>query len=309
MASRSRTATLLSRSLMHAAARLHYIDGLSQVEVARRMQVSTATVSRLLSRARKDGIVRIEVAEPDEAAGMDEEIAAALGLRAVRVVESDRPAALATQVGALLLGADLAPGAALVVGWGRTVQGIIDAGLPKLPAPVVVPSTGGMSETASHFQINEFVRRAAEQTGGTARFLHAPTLVAPDLREVLTRDPGAASVLEHWARAEVAVLGIGAYDPGSGPAMVTFEEPVRGRVAGDVTRHYFDEAGHEIRWRDQDRLMAIGREELRRIPLAIGVAQGRAKARAIVGAARSGTISALVVDGRAAGAILERLQG
>lgn len=309
MAKRPGSAPLLSRSLMQAAARLHYLDGLSQVEVSRRIQVSTATVSRLLSLARKEGIVRIEIADPDAAGDLGPGLAGALGIGAVRVLDSDRVATLAAQVGALLLDAGLPPGAAIVVGWGRTVQGVIEAGLPRLAAPVLVPSTGGMTETASHFQIGEFVRRAADQTGGTARFLHAPSIVSPELRAGLARDTGAARVLALWGRAEAAILGIGEYGPETGPAAIVFDPGARARVAGDVARHYFDEAGREIRWQGQDRLMGIARPDLVRIPLAIGVAQGRAKARAIVGAARSGMVSALVLDRPAAEAVLERLAG
>ena len=105
---------LLNRSLMHTAARLHYLDGLSQLEVSRRMEVSTATVSRLLGLARDEGIVRIQVVDLDDADVLGEKLAAALALKAVRVIDGARAAALSAEVGALLLGAGLAPGAVRV---------------------------------------------------------------------------------------------------------------------------------------------------------------------------------------------------
>ena len=294
---------LLNRSLMHTAARLHYLDGLSQLEVSRRMEVSTATVSRLLGLARDEGIVRIQVVDLDDADVLGEKLAAALALKAVRVIDGARAAALSAEVGALLLGAGLAPGAVLTIGWGRTVQSVIAAGLPRVPGLVVVPATGGMNETASHFQINEFVRKAAAQLGAEARFLHAPSIVSAELRAVLTRDPDTAPILTAWGRADAAIVGIGLPHPGTGPG--TEAEA----AVGDVVRHYVDASGRDITWPGQADLMAISRAELQRIPLSIGLAMGRDKAAAIIGAARSGMINTLVTDTRAATAMLDLLGG
>lgn len=290
---------LLNRSLMHTAARLHYLDGLSQLEVSRRMEVSTATVSRLLGLARDEGIVRIQVVDLDDADVLGEKLAAALALKAVRVIDGARAAALSAEVGALLLGAGLAPGAVLTIGWGRTVQSVIAAGLPRVPGLVVVPATGGMNETASHFQINEFVRKAAAQLGAEARFLHAPSIVSAELRAVLTRDPDTAPILAAWGRADAAIVGIGLPHPGTEAEA----------AVGDVVRHYVDASGRDITWPGQADLMAISRAELQRTPLSIGLAMGRDKAAAIIGSARSGMINTLVTDTRAATAMLELLDG
>ena len=54
---------LASRTLLHTVAKMHYVSDMPQVEIARRLDLSTATVSRLIKRAREEGIVRIEVRE------------------------------------------------------------------------------------------------------------------------------------------------------------------------------------------------------------------------------------------------------
>ena len=301
MTRRPKANRLLNRSLMHMAARLHYLDGLSQLEVSRRMEVSTATVSRLLGLARDEGIVRIQVADLDAADVLGEKLAAALALKAVRVIDGDRAAGLGAEVGSLLLAAGLTPGAVLTIGWGRMVQSVIAAGLPRLPGLVVVPATGGMYETASHFQINEFVRKAAAQMGAEARFLHAPSVVSAELRAVLIRDPDTAQIIAAWGRADAAMVGIGLPHRGGGAG------PDADAAAGDVVRHYVDIGGRDIGWPGQGDLMSISRAELQRIPLCIGLAMGREKAAAIIGAARSGMVNALVTDARAAAAMLELL--
>ncbi|MFD1798160.1 transcriptional regulator [Paracoccus aurantiacus] len=297
---RPRGGKLLTRSMMHMAARLHYLDGHSQVEVAERMEVSTATVSRLLSLARDEGIVRIQVSDPDEADNLGEDLAARLGLKAVRVVESDRAAAVSIHLASLLKEARLPRRPVLALGWGRMVQAVIATGLPPLPGGTVIPVIGGMDETAAHFQINEFVRLAAEQMGAGARFLHAPSTVSAELRAVLDRDPGVAALTGLWDRADVALLGIGQFPAVSGHAAPRFAPEDVGRVVGDVARHYFDFEGRQILWQGQQGQMSISAEQLRRVPMSIGLATGRDKACAILGAARSGLINMLVTDIRAA---------
>lgn len=307
MAKRPRARKLLNRAMMQSAAKLHYVEGLSQLEVSRRMEVSTATVSRLLGLAREEGIVRIEVVELDEADDLQDRLSAALGLKAVRVTEGGRTA-LGAQTGSLLLEAGLAPGRVIAVGWGRTVQSVIAAGLPSLPGVLVVPATGGLNETASHFQINEFVRMAAEQMGGSPQLLHAPSVVSPELHEVLIRDPGTAQLIGYWDCVGAAILGVGSFQHGSTGAGIGFDPEYAGQVVGDVVRHYFDADGHEIPWPGQKHLMSISRAQLRRIPLSIAVATGWEKTDAIIGAVRSGIINALVTDSWTAGHILEALE-
>lgn len=304
--------TILNRSLMHTAARLHYLEGLTQVEVSRKMQISTASVSRLLARAREEAIVRIHVADLDESDAIGERLGAALSLAEVRVVdtaEAGRVAALSAQVGHLLKGAALGAGNVVAIGWGRTVQSVIAAGLPALPGVVVVPATGGMDETASHFQSNEFVRLAAEQLEGQPFFLHAPLQPSPELHAVLMRDRATSRILDLWPKVDVAILGIGDFQTASHRDELDLTREQRERVVGDVVRHYFDEGGEAVDWSGDHNLMAISAGQLQRAPLSIGIATGREKVRAIIGAARSGMINALVTDARTARLMLDRLEG
>ncbi|WP_424934040.1 sugar-binding transcriptional regulator [Amaricoccus macauensis] len=302
-----KTGKLLNRRMMHTAAKLHYSEGLSQVEVSRRMEISTASVSRLLGLAREEGIVRIQVVDLDEIDTLGEKLREVLGLKEVRVVEGGRAAGFSSEVGSLLLEAKLRPGSVIAVGWGRTVQAVIAAELPKIPNVLVVPTTGGMHETASHFQINEFVRTAAEQMGGEPRFLYAPSVVTPEMHNVLSRDPETARLTELWARVDAAILGVGHFQPGRGGIDIGFSADEADRTVGDVVRHYFDSNGSPVHWPNPDRLVAISRAELARIPFSIGVAMGPEKVGAIIGAARSRMINALVTDTRTASLILERL--
>lgn len=300
-------ATLLNRTLMHTAARMYYIDGIPQVQVARRMQVSTATVSRLLAGARDEGIVRFQVPDLDEANELGGALADALELKSVRVLDSGQPAALATQVSLLLQEARLDSSSVLAIGWGRTVQSVINAGLPVLPDITVIPTMGGTHQTATHFQINEFVRSAAEHTRGNPCFLFAPSIVSPELRAELLNDAATAKVVSLWNEVDAAVLGIGNVQHARTMHDIDIVASSGEHIAGDVARHYFDANGNVQTWSGSKNLMAISPAQLQRVPLSIGVVVGKDKVRAIIGAARSGMISALVTDIRTAESVQDAI--
>src|SRR3954463_8218693 len=75
---------------LRLVARLYYLDGLGQNEVAKLANVSQAKVSRLLALAKERGIVRITVAEYDpRRRGLETQLKARLGLANVVVIKTN----------------------------------------------------------------------------------------------------------------------------------------------------------------------------------------------------------------------------
>lgn len=291
-------------------AKLHYEGDMSQVEIARKLGFSTATVSRLLTRARALGIVKIEVldfAVPDEITG---QLVEALRLKRAAVIDTPSTgvlAALAAPLGNLLREQNLSKGATIGIGWGRAVREVIQAGLPRIPDTRAVALNGGLQQSAAHFQTNEFVRQASEQLGGTAHFLHAPYLSSVELRDALLSDPVVRETSGLWDTLDCAIVGIGLpheINPPEASAATVNEQAIGGAV-GDVIRHYVDQNGNLLQWEGESRMIAASPEQLRNVGLSIGVAATVEKAPGIVGAVRSGMINALVTDTATALAILE----
>ncbi len=51
--------------LLHEVAKLYYIEDLKQESIGRRLKMSKYKVSRVLKRARDNGLVKIQVVKPD----------------------------------------------------------------------------------------------------------------------------------------------------------------------------------------------------------------------------------------------------
>ena len=300
--------------MLYTVAKLHYVADLPQVQIARQLGLSTATISRLLQRARAEGIVRIEVRDPVAPEGLGARLAERLGLRQVAVVDTPAGGALtllANPLAQLLRGAGLGAGAVLGIGWGRTIRAVLEAGLPPMPGIEVVPATGGMQQPAPHFQISEFVRVAAEQLQGRPHFLHAPYLASAEARPIFLSDPTIRDTVALWGRLDALVVGVGlphALHPPEA-SVATAAERALVTSQGDVLRHYFDAAGQLIPWDGEDRLIALSVAQLRRIPLTVALAADEAKAVSLLGAVRSGMVNAIVTDVRTAEAILALLDG
>lgn len=298
--------------MLHTVAKMHYIGELSQVQIAKQLGLSTATISRLLQRARTEGIVRIEVRDvfaPDE---LGAELARLLGLARVEVVDvpaAGALAALAAPLSRLLAEADLRAGQVLMIGWGRTVSAVIESGLPPMPGVLVVPSTGGMQQHAQHFQSNEFSRRAAEATGGVPNFIHAPYLPDPEVLDLFLADSSVQTSVGLWDRIDAAVVGIGqpyGLERKSSEPLARPEAELA-EAAGDVVRHYFTRDGRILDWRGEGRMIAVSARQLRGAKQVIGLAVGETKVPSILGAARAKLVTSLVTDTRTAESLLESL--
>lgn len=302
-----------SAELMYEAARLYYLLDLTQADVASRLATSRATVGRLLSEARRTGIVTIDVQPPRDVDEGDlaDSLAQAYGLERAwitpPVAQGLIGSSVAPRVADALLHAGLGPGDVLVVASGRTVYETARAGLPSMPGVVVVPGVGGLAEPEPWYQSNEITREVAARIGGHPTFLHAPALPSEALRELLLSEPTITRVLDLWGIARCALVGIGAppLARSSISASIPTDAATLRHAVGDICLRFFDREGHSVEFPGSDRMMSTSLDVLREIPTRIAVAAGGAKVAAIAAAARRGYINQLVTDRPTAQALMQ----
>jgi DNA-binding transcriptional regulator LsrR (DeoR family) len=134
---------------------------------------------------------------------------------------------------------------------------------------------------------------------------------SPTTRDLLLREVSARAVTALWERIDIAMMSIGLLNAGTG-VFYSLADPEGGVAAvvekggvGDILARPIDIDGQTVPTELVDRTIAIGPEELRQVPLVVGVATGGAKARAIQGALRTGLLNVLITDEEAAVRILE----
>jgi DNA-binding transcriptional regulator LsrR (DeoR family) len=295
------------------AARLYYLEGRSQAEIAERMGTSRSNVSRMLSEAQKQGIVEIRIKDPGgRVHELEEALQAQFGLRDVRVAHAGLAPGLrledqvGTQASRLLV-ENLKDSMTVALSWGHALQAMVYATTADQEhhGLTLVQLVGGLSSIRNEISGQELVRELAVRLGAGYRFLHAPAaLEASTARDALLAEPSIADTLKTAGRADLAVVGIGTPSHGSSAAILdslNLSESDRQAFwgagpVGDIAARYYGPHGQPIHGAVEDRILGVPLDDLIAIPHVIGVAHGRAKAPGVLGALRGHLIDSLVCD-------------
>lgn len=298
--------------LLYAAAVLYFEQEATQAEVAAQLGISQATVSRLITEARRRGMVQIRVLPPAEDADLlAEQVAERLGLRRVYVFPDTAPEVLGSTLGpalaAALTDAELSSGDAILISSGKMCYAAAHCELPKLPGVVIAPTVGGISEPEAWYQTSEITREFAESVEGQPAFLYAPAVPTPWLLKSLLQDPATLRVVDLWKSAKCAVLGIGAPPTSrrSLPHYVSGHMSDLAAAVGDVCGRFYDLEGREVPFPGSESMLSTSLETLKTIPTTIAVATGQEKLVALRAAAGAGYFNNLVTDTSTATSLLQ----
>jgi lsr operon transcriptional repressor len=311
-----------SEELLLRVAWYYYKDELTQDEIARRLSVSRASVGRLLDRARRVGLVSINLnAEYLDAFELSGQLRQTFGLAEALVVpdHEQEPAdqhTLNARVGlggAQFMSTHLRPGGSLGVGWGETVSRVIAATNFGAVGPVhMVTLTGGVE---SYLQTilsskGEVTTEPSEVTSATV--IPTPIMAStPALAAALRGEPSIQQVLKQACGVEHALVGVGTPTGNATIVHLGYLNPadVRGLrergVVGDILGQFFDAEGNVVELPIHDRRIGIELSDLMHIPKVVGVAGGLHKAHAILGALHGGFLDVLVTNELTAIRLLE----
>lgn len=303
---------------LRLVARLYYLDGLGQSEVARFAKVSQAKVSRLLALARERGIVRITVADYEpQRRELEDQLRSRFGLDPVVVIKASDglgDADLRRAVGhfgAGVVRALIKPQSVVAVAGGRTLHELVHH-LPASPekALTVVQAMGSVASTVSAFDAQEVGRLMAQRLGGTFLALNTPAFVPEKrTRDALLDLPQVRDVREKLDHANVALVGLGTLSNSVFVERGTLDDAMtrdlqRAGAVGELCGRFIDATGQECATGWRDRVISAEIEQLRRIPQVVAVVSGNDRSAVIIAAVRGGLIKSLVIDEIGAAALL-----
>jgi DNA-binding transcriptional regulator LsrR (DeoR family) len=302
------------RGLIAAVARAYYLDDLSRVEIAKAFDISRFKVTRLLTRARDEGVVSIAINDeglPDPVLGR--RLKDALSLENCHVVRShgddDRVRQQIGAAAATLLSTTLSTDEVLGVTWGRTLTATTSR-LEHLPRLSIVQLTGFIAGDIDSSPI-EVARQASSQSGGNVYPIFAPLIVQDRETAVgLRNHPDIRSAMDLFPSVSTALLSVGAWNPPDTQVrdvlpLEDLANAIAGGCVADIAGILIREDGTPVYPEFQERCINISYEQLRNVPRVIAVAGGASKGEAIRAVARAGLITELVTDHALALAILE----
>ena len=299
--------------LIAQVARMYYLEDTKQADIARYLNVSQASVSRLLKQSHEENLVKITVSAPRGTyPELEKELRHKFSIMDVIVAhcEEDRETQILEAIGeaaAHFLETTLREGEVVgISSWSQSLLRMIDNLHPfkRVSASKVVQTLGGMGNPLVQVHATQLTSRLAQLLNAQAILL--PTQGVTNSREaklVLSGDPFVRMAIEEFRNITLAVVGIGAVDPSemlanSGNVFTPDElTNLKGLGAvGDISLRFFDAQGAPVNAPLDERVIGITLAELKALPRVVALAGGGRKVAAIRGALSGGYVDVLVTD-------------
>lgn len=303
------------RRLAGAVARRFYLHDQSQVAIAAELGISRFKVARLLEYARAEGIVRIQVSEPEVDERLSDRLAQILGIQRALVLDtvpSDPRTELIGSLAARHLAETVPADGTLGIAWSRATQALTEHLQPN-PDWTLVQLCGVIAHAAGETHSVELIRHAAQNTGGPALTYYAP-LVLEDAAtaSALRRQPGIVDVLRRCDHLSAAAVAVGMWSPGCSTVYDTLSAfdrssfASRGAVA-ETCGILFDDDGNVLTDGLQDRVVAVSEEQLRRTPEVVALATDDGRVPAVHSLTASGLVTTLITHRQLADRLIAEL--
>lgn len=297
------------RNRLEKIARLYYIEDLNQRQIADKLSISMASVSRGLTKAKEQGIVRISIQNSEDSFHeLEYAVEQRYGLRECVITPSYERIEHSYRVFASVL-SDMLPrvlprNGLIGVSWGETLKALGEQldGVESLHSDVV-PVIGAMGTIETGIYPNSIARAFADRLGGNAYLVNAPAVLDDaNTAALLLQDSTFEQVRELWGHLDLAILGASGLGGGTSVyrgGIFSAEELDELRRAGGVAATNFlviAEDGTLIAHPLSGRIVCLPEDMMRRTPHVIVVAGGAEKAPALQACLRSGIADILITD-------------
>lgn len=308
---------------MHLAASMYYVQGETMESIARHLQVSRSTISRLLKEARDSGLVRISLAPGGSGHGSVEQVFHdKFGVRATVVAVREGSSAVhclerVARMAGLVVSEAVQDEMVIGTAWGTTVASVVQHLRPTdVMGSQVVQLNGSANSNSSGLpHIGVIVGEMARAFD--SEFVAFPVPAFFDYaqtKQAMWRERSVRHVLDLQARVELALFGVGSltsevpshvYSAGYLTRDEMLELKAQG-VVGDVNTVFLREDGSWADLEINSRASGMPLDQLARVPRRVCVVAGPGKSVALLGALRAGVVTDLVVDAATAKAVLTR---
>ncbi len=304
-----------NQRVMSKVARLYHSRGVRQTDIANRLGISQARVSRLLQAASDSGIVRTVVVSPIGLfAELEESLEEKFGLVQVHVVEAlddhdegELTRDLGIAAAAILQPIQLESQTIGFTSWSRSWRHMTAALQPVRTSGdlFVVEMLGNVGPPRLEHEATRATQRLADLVGATPLFLRAPGVVASTaVRDaIIDHDVHTQEAIAAFDRIDIALVGIGdceiVHPLVSGENFFREEQFALAKslgAVGEVNLRFIDADGKPVVSDLDELVIGITLTQLRVAKRRIGVAGGLSKFVAIRAALRAEWINILITD-------------
>jgi len=310
----------MKKNLIIEIAKYYYIHKLTQEEIAKILGISRMKVVRYLKKARKEGYVKIQIAETNERCSLLENLLKSefnLKEAIIFPVLSDVEFSIRKKIGYLgaeYLKSEIRDNDVVGISWGRSTYEAINS-LTQLDVEnvKVVQVVGGMGKISDKIYPNEIIARAAFFLGNHYSALHAPLFVESDeSKRAIISTKVVKDVINMWDSINVILLGVGSMERNahilvSSPEQIPsiLQETKRIHAAAELCGRFYDINGKICKTKLNDLVIAVHPEKIRNIKNSILLASGRSKIKAIISVLRGNFFNTIITDESTAKEVLK----
>ncbi|MCD6256672.1 sugar-binding transcriptional regulator, partial [Candidatus Aerophobetes bacterium] len=297
---------------------LYYKQNMTQSQIGKKLSISRIKVLQLLKKAREEGMVHIDIVTPlYNCLSIEQKLISTFKLKDAMVVPTpqggdDILRECLGKAAAQYLERHLKSGSLLGIGWGMSVAETVKfISSNEIKNVRVVTLNGGLTPI---FSLNPYDvgNKFASIFEGECYHVHAPAITASErICESFKSDMTVKQALEMAHQADYVMVGIGVAGEESTLVKLRYinlsetETLRRQGAVGDILAQFFNIKGEKVDCDLHKRIVAFPIEDLRQMENVIGLAGGKVKTKAILGAIHGRFIKILITDEETAKDILD----
>jgi deoxyribonucleoside regulator len=290
-------------------ASLYYLEGLTQQNIADKLNISRTKVSRNLNRARSEGITEIKINYPTkDFSNLEYQIEKKYKIKECIITSTleSNEAIIEAMSGSFnnILSRILKDGSYIGIGWGRSLGEISKyINVMEKSNIKVVPMIGGLGKTGTGVHTNSVAKNIADRMNGISYMIHSPAVLDNrEAKEIVEKDSNVSEIMEMSLKIDTAIIGMS--DLGMDSTLIKtgsfsaedFKYLESLDIVGDVNLIFIDENGNHVPNKIDERIVRVPLDGLKKIDHVIGVAFGRRKLKILLGALRGQIINILFTD-------------
>lgn len=299
-----------SACLVNAAAYNYYYRRMTNSQIAKDLNISQSTVSRLLKRAETEKIITFQM-EPKalKCIELSRMIQSQYGLKDVLVTPTktgDAPETVKKQValeGARYLQRIISDDDIIGLAWGGTMYHLIQYLNPcRKKNARIVTLHGSIVNCNPKFEVDTLVKRAAMAFGGKRISLNQPGIISLEDLTLLKATRYYKQIQHIFEDIDISISGVGSFYPKVTSPLATalsereIDEAKNQHAVCDFLMHLLNASGNECETHLKDKTYSIDLNTYRKIPKKIVVASGAEKTHAIRALLHGRLVDVLIVD-------------
>ncbi|TBL81666.1 sugar-binding transcriptional regulator [Paenibacillus thalictri] len=313
--------SLEEKKLIIKICKLYYFEAWTQEKIATKIGVSRPVISKLLQKARDEGVVEIIIHDDTiNTSDLEQEIERAFQLDEVVVVPTrdmtdELMYSQVARAAAAYVLKNLKNVKRIGVSWGTTLFHLVKEFPYEDREDIkVIPLVGGMGTNRIEIHSNQIAYELSKKLNGKCESLYAPAIVeTEDLKERMLELSNIASVLEEGYQSDLAIVGIGTPFASSTMEKIGYidqdviNELRAGEAVGDINSRFIDKDGKLAEHPINNKVIGMELERLKSIKNVVGIAAGSHKTESVLATLKGGYLKVLITDEQTASELVNRI--